>query len=371
VPLLSSTAELAVLEMRLSAAREIALDVEGDGLYRHRARLCTVQFAFDGDIALVDGLLADVRSLARVLSAEGPIKVLHDCVFDARMLARRSVVLGNVFDTAVAARFLGELSTSLASLLSKYLGVHVEKTLQHADWGQRPLGEEALDYLRNDVRHLPELARLLRDRCQDAGILEEVRLESAWAASNTEEDTESVPWVRIKGAGELTGRTARSVLRALANWRESKAVALDVPSHRVLANPLLLTLARRAERGAPIQDLASSADARLADELAIVIDEGVRAGDVPREELALLFPPAPPAAERAAKKAREVALMRWRTKEASTRCVDVQVVLPGHVLRELASRGAATVAELGEIPGLGEIRIERYGTMLLELLRSA
>ena len=47
--------------------------------------------------------------------------------------------LGNVFDTAIAARFLGFAATGLASLLAQLFEVQLPKHMQQADWGERPL----------------------------------------------------------------------------------------------------------------------------------------------------------------------------------------------------------------------------------------
>ena len=132
--LVDDPAELAALAARLADAPRIALDVEGDGLYRYRARLCTIQLASGAESAVVDALALDsLAPLAPLLGDAGPSKVVHDVSFDVKMLAQRELPLGRVFDTAVAARLLGEPSTGLAALLEKHFGVALDKQHQQAD----------------------------------------------------------------------------------------------------------------------------------------------------------------------------------------------------------------------------------------------
>jgi ribonuclease D len=369
---IDTAADLEELARALAATPAIGIDTEGDGLYRYRARLCTIQIAFPGGrVALVDTLaLGDRSPLIAALGSEGPEKVLHDCAFDARLLAAAGLPLRRVFDTSIAARFLGEVATGLATLLEKNLGVKVSKDLQQADWGIRPLSEEAIAYLEEDVRYLLPLAEMLRERCREAGILDEVLTESAWATEQGggEEPIEDPrpAWIRIKGATDLRTGAQRAVLRELASLRERIAEEEDVPPFRVMPNAALLAIARRAaERPATI---ASRPD--LEGSLRDAVARGLAESDAPEGELLMLRPPPPPLEVRELRKKRESALSTWRTAEAAARGVHPQVVLPGHCLRELAGRGASEPDELLAIGGIGQHRVDRYGAALIEVLAS-
>src|SRR5262245_31886098 len=104
------------------AAELVSVDVEGNGLFAFRPRLCTVQIAWgEGDaaeIAIVDTLAVDPKPLGELFGASGPPKVLHDFTFDVKLLADAGVELDNVRDTSVLARLLGRKATGLASLLA-------------------------------------------------------------------------------------------------------------------------------------------------------------------------------------------------------------------------------------------------------------
>src|SRR5258708_5200594 len=93
-------------------AERLALDVEGNGLFAFRPRLCAAQLAWEADgatqIAIVDTLAVDPAPLADLLGLRGPVKVLHDFTFDLKLLQDAGIALGNVRDTSVLARLLGK-----------------------------------------------------------------------------------------------------------------------------------------------------------------------------------------------------------------------------------------------------------------------
>lgn len=347
----------------LMGSARLGLDVEGDGLYRYRSRLCIIQIGGADDVAVIDALaIADLSPLARLLSDQGPQKVVHDVSFDRKMLATRGLPLGRVFDTAVAARFLGEPNSGLASLLLKHFGVELDKRFQQSDWGERPLDDERLAYLTGDVRHLHALADLLLESAEAHDLIEELEEETSYTMERAlEPEKERAPWTRVKGARDLSPRQ-RAVLSALADVREREAQARDVPPFRIASNRVLFEAARRsAQKSADlrrIRGLHRLSDAQLAEALDAARRDGPPSDEPPE--------PPPPPAVRAERKAREKKLTAWRTKEAEARGVDVQAVLPGHCLRDLAK--IAEPAEIEGIAGLGTKRFERYGGMLRALI---
>ncbi len=60
------------------------------------------------------------------------------------------------------------------------------------------------------------------------------------------------------------------------------------------------------------------------------------------------------------------ALRRWRGERAREQAVPAYVILHDRTLHELAARRPATLAELLDIPGIGEAKAARYGAGLLE-----
>ncbi|MCA9625439.1 MAG: ribonuclease D, partial [Myxococcales bacterium] len=223
--LIDEDAALARVLPELAAAETLALDCEGNGLFAYRARLCCTQFAwFDGgalQVVVIDPFAVELAPLAPILGPEGPRKVLHDLTFDARMLQDAGLELGHVWDTSVAARFLGEEATGLASLAKAHLGVELDKGLQHHDWSQRPLRERELAYLAGDVRHLLGLAEVLERLVMDHGIVEEVRLEVEYKLGTGLAPPKATrpAHERIKGYRKLSP-VERSILKSLCETRD-------------------------------------------------------------------------------------------------------------------------------------------------------
>ncbi|WP_437581947.1 HRDC domain-containing protein [Sorangium sp. So ce887] len=380
--------ELARLVERAARADALAVDVEANGLFAYRARLCTVQLAFrEGDgiaVAVVDALRVPVGPLAPLLGAAGPPKVLHDLTFDARMLAEAGAPLAAVRDTSVAARMLGCAATGLAALLAAELGVKVDKQLQQHDWGRRPLASAELRYLADDVLHLLSLDARLAEQGRALGIDDEIAEECAHklsAALGPPRDPRPA-YARVKGAQALDPE-GRAILRRLVAAREAAAEEADQPAFKIVASEVLLELAqRRPARADDVRAVRGAAAGRAAGFVAAwlrAIEQGRSDGDVPEDERALFQQARPPRKELAARRAVESRITAWRRAEARSRKVDEQVVLPGHCaqdLVEIALAGgsldsAAVAAAIARIPGLGARRLARYGTALAALATAA
>ena len=365
---------LVALARSLAGAESLALDVEGDGLFRYRARLCTLQLATPEHLAIVDTLaLRDLSPLAPLFGPDGPQKLLHDAAFDARLLREQGLPLGRVLDTAVCARFLGEPAQGLAALLDKHFGLTLPKDRQRADWGVRPLDEHAVRYLAGDVLHLHGLAERLLGAARELDIVAEIEEECLYVLSRAADEPAPSPpaWTRVKGGLELPP-VARAMLRELCSAREDEAQRRDVPPFKVLGNEALLAIARRHPRTRhDLRAIGGDVAVRhtdFAEQLLEAIRRGEALGEVPVEELRPTQGRVPTNAERNALRAREKALQTWRRTAATARGVDPQVVLPGHCLSLLAERDADTLDALSSVRGLGAVRLERHGEALLATL---
>ncbi|WP_129356715.1 HRDC domain-containing protein [Sorangium cellulosum] len=386
--LVERDADLARLVERAARADAIAVDVEANGLFAYRPRLCTVQLAFrEGDrvaVGIVDALRVPVAPLAPLLGAAGPPKVLHDLTFDARMLAEAGAPLAAARDTSVAARMLGRAATGLGALLLSELGVKVDKQLQQHDWARRPLARAELSYLADDVLHLLPLDARLAEQGRALGIEDEIAEECAYklgAALGPPRDPRPA-YARIKGAQALDPE-GRAILRRLVDARAAAAAAADVPAFKIVANEVLLELARRkparADDVRAVRGAAAGRAAPLIEAWLRAALQGRADGDVPEEDRALFQPVRPSRRELAARRALEGRLTAWRRAEAKARSVDEQVVLPGHCAQDLLTIAlaeghagdAAVAAAIARIPGLGARRLARYGRALAALVAAA
>jgi len=351
----------------LSKYPRLSFDTEGDGLFRYRTRLCMMQLGCREHVALVDTLAFDaLREFEVLLGDQGPEKVIHDASFDARVLFAHGVRLGRVFDTAVAARFLGLKATGLSSLLLAFFQLELPKEKQQADWGVRPLDDEAVRYLVDDVRHLEALADLLLERARALDIEAEVREECAYLLSEAQRPVAEVPpWTRLKGA--LTRPPEeRARLRELFAEREALARELDAPPGRLVPNEVLSKLGEHAEveEAQLLRWLGNKAAAHAARfREALARARGV--ADAPEAEIrGQVSPPVSPA-ELARRKTRKRLLTEMRAREAALRGVDPQVVLPGHCLSDIVDLSVVDLHSLRSVPGFGECRLSRYGARMV------
>jgi ribonuclease D len=366
---------LRALAREAAAAPRVAVDLEASGMFTYRARLCTIQLAWGSDqVAVVDALAIPVAALAPLLGPAGPVKIVHDVAFDARVLASAGIALGNAHDTAIAARMLGRAATGLASVAMSELGVSLDKAMQHHDWRRRPLDRDMLAYLAADVVHLhaldEKLWRELAGRGIEAEVLEETRYRIASAIDSVNEPEVEPPYVRVKGVDRLSERE-RAALRVVAELREREAERRDVPPHRVASADALIAVARarpktRAEL-ARVRGVDSSSEGQSF--LQSVVHAMKDAPEtLPEEERARFERPRPSPEARKARKAREARLVAWRKAEAARRGVDEQVVLPGHCLQDVVDLTSLSLEELARVPGLGAFRVERDGQAMATAL---
>jgi ribonuclease D len=378
VTLISTEPELRTLAARLANAPRIAIDIESNGLFKYRASLCTLQIAVPGEAPLiVDTLAVPLTPLQHVLSVAGPRKIVHDIAFDARILAESGCVLGNVFDTSLSARLLGRQQAGLASLLQSELGVTVDKKLQHHDWTERPITAEQLQYLADDVAHLPALAAKLEAEIAEKGITEELEEETRYRLGQAEASVlagDPRPfYARLKGVDKAPAEEL-PLLRRLADAREAEAKALDVPPYKVIGPDVLFAIAKARPRTMADLEKVKNALAghrarAIAPKLLAAVTAGLADGGIPEADRPFLERTRLPAGLAKARRAREHRLNAWRRAEAKKRGVDEQVVLPGHCLQDLADlHDGATLEDVAAVAGIGAFRVVRDGAAIVDAL---
>ncbi len=370
----SARGELQSLVRALATAERIAVDVESDGMFAYRAQVCTVQLCAGGEVSVVDALAAPLDPLATLLGAGGPLKIVHDVSFDARILAQQGIALGNVRDTSIAAQFLERPATGLAALALKELGAVIDKGLQKYDWRIRPLLAEHVTYLARDVAHLEALAEALWREVDAKGIGaevdEETRYRIATALASTSAVQDLPAYAEAKGFDRIPERD-RAVFRRLWEAREKEGLARDVPSTRLVPTDALIALARsRPATSEALEKTRWIRDRSLARPILAAIEQGTADGDIPADDKARIDRPRPPREVIARRKAREIALTTWRRAEAKRRGVGEQVVLPGHCLKGLAAAEGSDAEVVQSTPGFGTCRAP-YAAQLAAVLVAA
>ena len=227
-------------------AERIAVDTEFHRERSYRPQLALVQVAFDDQVALVDPTTVDIARLASVLDADVLI-VMHSCAQDIEVLAQEcGTIPARLFDTQVAAGFLGMSTPSLGSLTERLLNKRLAKGDRLTDWFERPLRPAQRRYAADDVAYLVRLHDELKSQLSEQGRYE-------WALDECERWRRPPPpppdpeqaWTRIKSARQLKGRQ-RAVAYRLAAWRERTASDRDIPVRFVLSDMALLSIAQRS-----------------------------------------------------------------------------------------------------------------------------
>lgn len=240
------TAErLAEVVAALVSQPAYAVDTEFHRERTYWPQLALVQVAWPGRLALIDPMAIDLHPFGSVLEGPG-VAVLHAADQDLEVLERACGTLpARIFDTQVAAGFIGLSSPSLATLAERLLGLRLTKGDRLTDWMQRPLTAGQRRYAAADVAHLLDLHADLTRRLEECGRL-------SWAQQECEvlrqrghlpQDPETA-WWRIKDNRSLRG-PARGVAQEVAAWRERRAAAIDKPPRLVLPDLALLGIAHR------------------------------------------------------------------------------------------------------------------------------
>lgn len=246
--LVADTPDLDQLVTELSGADAYALDTEFHSEGRYYPRLAVIQLAIPGRIAVIDATAVDLWRLQRLVAGPG-VAVTHAGGQDLDIISRACGARpARIFDTQIAAGFLGYGSASLATLVREFLGRRMDKASQLSDWFQRPLSAEQLAYAAADVAHLVELRAVLETRLADVGRLEWATEECELRAIPRAPDP-ATAWWRLKGAGQLKA-LARGRAQELAAWREQAAKTADRPARTIVPDETLVALAAQPPRSA-------------------------------------------------------------------------------------------------------------------------
>lgn len=232
----------------LLAEPAYALDTEFHRERTYYPHLALVQVAWRGGIALIDPLAVDVAPLAAVLNSPA-LCVLHAADQDLEVLQLAcGAVPSRLFDTQVAAGFVGFSSPSLLSLAERLLHRRLAKGDRLSDWTRRPLTAGQRQYAAADVAHLLDLRDDLIGRLESCGRLAWAEQECALLLQRSRQPQDpDKAWWRIKDSRSLRG-PSRGVVQELAAWRERRAAEADKPPRTVLPDLALTGIAHRPPR---------------------------------------------------------------------------------------------------------------------------
>ena len=240
-----SQESLETLIDELLLEERIAVDTEFHREKTYYPSVALVQIAHSKGISLVDPLKVEPKVFAKLFDSDILI-VMHAAGQDLEVFQHIcGVVPRHLFDTQIAAGFIGMSTPSLANLYEKQLGIKVKKESRLTDWLARPLSESQLEYAANDVRHLLEVHEQITKQLWNNGRQTWVDAECALLLEK--ERGRRAPehaWKKIKEGRKLNGKALNNI-RALAAWREIKATNLNIPDRYVFPDIAMVGIAQQ------------------------------------------------------------------------------------------------------------------------------
>ncbi len=229
----------------LAAAGSFGYDTEFIGEQSFHPRFCVIQVSTPQCVTLIDALAEiDLSRFWAMLGDASVEKIVHAGRQDLEptmRFARRTPA--NVFDVQVAAAFAGcPYPSSLGKLVIELAGADTGHGLKFSQWDHRPLSDVQKQYAANDVRYLPLLHDVIRQRVEALGNT--AAMEEDLAALERPELYVFDPLgqkLRAKGVGAL-GRRKQAVLTALMAWRGQTAAAEDMPPRMLVRDDVVMAL---------------------------------------------------------------------------------------------------------------------------------
>lgn len=355
----------------LRGERSLALDTEAASFHRYHDRVYLIQLSTPDHTVVIDPLgVGDLAPIGAILGDPAIEKIFHDADYDLRLFHKEfGFTARNLFDTRVAAQLLGEPGIGLGALLQKYFGVSPDKRFQRADWSVRPLTRPMLEYAAGDTEHLHKLQMQLRNNLTAKGRL-------AWAEEEfvlTEQIRSAPPpeegegFFRLKGAKALD-RRAMAVLRAVYDWREATAAALDRAAFRVMGNDVLFALAEH-----PVDDVAALSRVKgvgrgIAERHGEAIVAAIRGAlALPESAWPKVVRP-PRRAPDLAWEARVERLKKVRNALADEYGLQPGVLCPNGILEGIAREEPSDLEALSTVPGIRRWQVREFGGRLLAAL---
>lgn len=360
-------------EAATALAREdrLACDLEADSMFHYREKVCLVQLGNGTGNFIVDPLqVKDLSSLKPIFSNRRIQKIFHGADYDIRSLYRDfGIVVRNLFDTQIAARFLGYTETGLEAVLSKKFNLKLDKKYQKKDWSRRPLPSEMIAYAAGDVIHLSTLARTLEAELDKLGrrqwVEEECELLSR--VRPAEENGEPL-FLRFKGAGRFSPR-GLAVLEALLQYRRAMAEKKDRPLFKVLGNDSLVKIAKaRPVTIKRLEGIRALSRKQIDMYGAPLVEEVEKALSIPESQLPTYPRKRQPRMPADVPK-RIKALKKWRDPLAERLNIDPAILCSKALLTAIAVRNPSRTIDLNEIAEMRQWQRKEFGPAIISALK--
>ena len=370
--IVTSAPRLAEVAALLSRQSEIAVDMEMDSLHHYREKVCLVQISTRQQSWLIDPLaLASLEPLADPFANPAILVVMHGADYDIRSLHRDyGIKVTNLFDTMIAARFLGIPEFGLAALLKARFGIELDKKYQKADWSKRPLSREMCAYAAADTSDLLPLYDQFRVELEQKGRLTWLEEEGHALCQARISEKDGPLFLYCKGAGKLRGYTL-AVLEELLQMRDRQAELLDRPPFKVLSADTLIEIAENRPRSLYELSLFKGMTPGQLQRHGSGILSAIERGEATAANRLPRFPRSVKKEVLERVKERLKSLKAWREQFSRELGLDPGVLAPNWLLEAVADTEKASQEELQNVPGMREWQRRLYGEDLARVLAAA
>lgn len=248
---LDDPGEIADLAAEARAEGRVAIDAEFIRERTYYPQLALIQVATSRRSVLLDPVEgADLTPIEELVLDSSTTKVLHAATQDLEIFYHRTgEAARNIFDTQVAGSLAGlGHQSSYAAMIERTVGVALKKGESYTDWLRRPLTKKQEEYALDDVRYLHRAHDVLLEKLDSLG-------RRAWAEQEMVKYEDPTTYVtppedlyrKVKRFGTLDPK-GLATLRELAIWREEEAMERDKPRRSIVADEVLVEMARSGPR---------------------------------------------------------------------------------------------------------------------------
>lgn len=238
--------EKALRELELGTG-PFAIDAERASGFKFSARAYLIQIKRQGGgLHLIDPIPFGPNhrlfiELNELLQSDEVI--LHASTQDLPCLRELGISPKKLFDTELGGRVAGLPRVGLGPLLESLMEVSLAKEHSAADWSQRPLPQEWLNYAALDVELLVELREKVYGLLASANKWEWASEEFQAILDAPPPPPRVDPWRRTSGMHKIKKRNQLAIVRALWTVRNEIAQEVDISQGRLLSDAAIVEIA--------------------------------------------------------------------------------------------------------------------------------
>lgn len=225
----------------LYKSQAIAIDTEFLRKDTYYAKLSIIQISNGKEIFIIDAIKINLEPFKTLLLDNKILKIFHAPTQDFEILYRLfRITPNNIFDTQIAAEFC-ELGTSIsyANLCQSICSVSIDKSYQTANWMQRPIPQDMLNYASLDVKYLHQIYHYLLPRISDINKYHET-LQNNLLDNKLYIMNLASAWRKVKCS--YKSRHFLGKLQMLASFREEYAALSNIPRGHFITDSDLIKM---------------------------------------------------------------------------------------------------------------------------------